>query len=228
MNITFEEYEAIILSLRVAAYSCLFSLPIGIFVAYVLSRVEFYGKVVLNALVYLPLVLPPVVIGYILLVLFGSNGPIGIFLKSYFDISFAFNWTGAALACGIMGFPLMVRSIRLSIDMIDRKIELAASSLGANRLHVFILITLPLMMPGILVGITLSFARAFGEFGATITFVSNIPGLTQTLPVAIYSFLQIPGGEIMAFRMTIISVSMTSLIISELLFRKLNKKLLNK
>ena len=227
MFITPEEQVAVFLSFKVAIWSSVLSLPAGIFVALILARFEFYGISILNTLVHLPLVLPPVVVGYMLLVSFGQNGFIGKFLYEYLGISFAFKWTGAVLAAAIMGFPLLVRSVRLSLELVDKKIENAAMSLGATKLSVFMLVTLPLILPGILVGFTLSFARALGEFGATITFVSSIPGETQTLSSAIYMFLQIPDGEQMAFRLTIISivVSMMALIFSEIISKKLNKKL---
>jgi len=216
-----EEVGIILLSLRVAFVSVLFSLPIAILVAYVLARVDFPGKVLVDAFVHLPLVLPPVVVGFALLVLFGKRGPIGSWLSEWFGIVFAFRWTGAALASAIMGFPLMVRAIRLSIDSIDRRLETAARTLGGSAAWVFASITLPLAMPGIITGALLSFARALGEFGATITFVSNIPGETETLPLAIYTFTQVPGGDAGALRLSIISVvlSVTALVGSEWLTR---------
>ena len=176
----------------------------------------------------MPLVIPPVVTGYLLLLLFGRNGPIGAFLEDTFGIVLAFRWTGAALASAIMGFPLMVRAIRLSIETIDRRLEAAASTLGANRLAVFLTITLPLMLPGILAGMVLSFARALGEFGATITFVGNIPGLTQTIPTAIYTFTQIPGGEISALRLAAISlgIALVALVASDVLARRVKRRML--
>ena len=224
-----EEYDALILSFKVAIWACCVSLPFGIIFGLILARTDFYGKAILNGIIHLPLVLPPVVVGYLLLISFGREGFIGSLLFNYFNISFSFKWTGAALACAIMGFPLLVRSIRLSVEMIDPKIEQAAMSLGARPIYVFFLITFPLMLPGILVGFTLSFARALGEFGATITFVSNIPGETQTLSSAIYSFLQIPNGEANALRLTMISifVSMSALILSEVIFKLIRKKLLD-
>ena len=216
-----EEVGIILLSLRVAFVSVLFSLPIAILVAYVLARVDFPGKVLVDAFVHLPLVLPPVVVGFALLVLFGKRGPIGSWLSEWFGIVFAFRWTGAALASAIMGFPLMVRAIRLSIDSIDRRLETAARTLGGSAAWVFASITLPLAMPGIITGALLSFARALGEFGATITFVSNIPGETETLPLAIYTFTQVPGGDAGALRLSIISVvlSVAALVGSEWLTR---------
>jgi molybdate transport system permease protein len=189
------ELTAIALSLKVATVAALASLPFGIALGWLLARRDFFGKPLLDALVYLPLVLPPVVVGYALLVLFGNNGAIGAPLREHFGVGFAFRWTGAALASAIMGFPLMVRSIRLSIEAADRRLEQAAATLGAAPWRVFLTITLPLAWPGILAGAVLAFAKALGEFGATITFVSAIPGETQTLSSAIYGLLQVPGGE---------------------------------
>ena len=190
-----DEWSAVLLSVKVAAVAMVASLPIAIAFALLLARREFWGKSLLNGLVHLPLVLPPVVTGYLLLLTFGRRGLAGAFLADHFGIVFSFRWTGAALACAVMGFPLMVRAIRLSIEAVDRKLEAAAATLGASALWVFLTITLPLMLPGIVAGMILSFAKAMGEFGATITFVSNIPGETQTLPSAIYSFTQVPGGD---------------------------------
>ena len=220
-----EEILAIYLSLKIAFTASILSLPLGLLIGYLLARKEFPLKSFIESLINLPLILPPVVTGYILLIVFGKNGSIGFFLQKYFDFSFAFKWSGAALACAIMGFPLMVRSIKLAIEMIDPKIEEAAKTLGANSLIVFLTITTPMAFPGILVGTTLSFARSLGEFGATITFVSNIPGETQTLSAAIYTFLQIPNGEAMAFRLTIISIviSIAALLLSEVILRKVSK-----
>jgi molybdate transport system permease protein len=214
-----EELTAIRLSLRVALWAMLWSLPLGICVALLLARGRFWGKKLLNVIVHLPLVLPPVVTGYLLLLLFGRKGPLGQLLEQSLGIVFAFRWTGAALACAVMGFPLLVRSIRLSLDAVDRRLEDAAGTLGANRAWVFVTITLPLILPGIVVGMILSFARAFGEFGATITFVSNIPGETQTIPTAIYFLVQEPGGDIAALRLTLVSIaiSMAALFASEAL-----------
>jgi len=214
-----EELTAIRLSLRVAFWAMLGSLPVGIAVALLLSRGQFWGKSLLNVIVHLPLVIPPVVTGYILLLLFGRRGLIGEFLADRLGIVFAFRWTGAALACAVMGFPLLVRSIRLSLDAIDRRLEDAAGTLGANAMWIFVTITLPLILPGILAGMILSFARALGEFGATITFVSNIPGETQTLPTAIYMLIQVPGGDLAALRLTLVSIaiSMLALFASEAL-----------
>jgi molybdate transport system permease protein len=212
-----EEWTAVRLTLRIASVAMLVSLPFGIVAGWLLARGKFWGKSILNGLIHLPLILPPVVTGFILLLLFGRRGPIGAFLADYLGIVLSFRWTGAALACGVMGFPLMVRSIRLSIEAVDRKLEDAAGTLGASPLWVFATVTLPLILPGIIAGMILSFAKAMGEFGATITFVSNIPGETQTLSAAIYTFTQVPGGDAGAFRLTIISVmiSMVALIASE-------------
>jgi len=212
-----EELTAIRLSLWVAWWAMVCSLPLGIVVALLLARGRFWGKSLLNVVVHLPLVLPPVVTGYVLLLLFGRNGPLGRLLEQSVGVVFAFRWTGAALACAVMGFPLMVRSIRLSIDAIDRRLEDAAGTLGASRAWIFLVITLPLILPGVVAGMILSFARAFGEFGATITFVSNIPGETQTLPTAIYTFTQVPGGDLGALRLSLVAIgiSMAALFASE-------------
>ena len=204
-----EELDVILLSLRVACVSVVFSLPLGILVAYVLARMRFPGKMALDAAVHLPLVLPPVVIGFALLVLFGKHGPIGRVLNDWCGVVFAFRWTGAALASAIMGFPLMVRAIRLSIEAIDQRLETAARTLGASRVWVFASITLPLALPGIITGVLLSFARGLGEFGATITFVSNIRGETETIPLAIYTFTQVPGGDLQALRLSAIAVALS-------------------
>src|SRR5215472_18304786 len=221
-GLTPEEWGIITLSLRVALVSVICSLPLAILVAYVLARFSFPGKTLFDAIVHLPLVLPPVVVGYALLVLFGKHGPIGSVLDQWFGIVFAFRWTGAALASAVMGFPLMVRAIRLSIAAIDRRLETAARTLGGSRLWVFSSITLPLALPGIITGTLLSFARGLGEFGATITFVSNIPGETQTLPLAIYTFTQVPGGEDNAWRLSVVAVvlSIVALAASEWLTRR--------
>ena len=221
-----EELTAIRLSLRVAFWAMLGSLPVGIAVALLLSRGQFWGKSLLNVIVHLPLVIPPVVTGYILLLLFGRRGLIGEFLADRLGIVFAFRWTGAALACAVMGFPLLVRSIRLSLDAIDRRLEDAAGTLGANALWIFVTITLPMILPGILAGMILSFARALGEFGATITFVSNIPGETQTLPTAIYMLIQVPGGDLAALRLTLVSIaiSMLALFASEALIDRASRR----
>jgi molybdate transport system permease protein len=221
LGLSNDEWTAILLSLRVSVVAMLASLPFGIGVALLLARGRFWGKSVLNGVVHLPLILPPVVTGFILLILFGRRGPIGSFLEQYFGIVFSFRWTGAALACAVMAFPLMVRSIRLSLEAVDRKLEEAAGTLGASPLWVFLTITLPLTLPGIIAGMILSFAKAMGEFGATITFVSNIPGETQTLSSAIYSFTQVPGGDAGALRLTLVAVviSMVALLASEFLSR---------
>ncbi|MYZ50288.1 molybdate ABC transporter permease subunit [Propylenella binzhouense] len=222
-----EEWTAVRLSLRVSFWAVVWTLPAGILVAMVLARGRFWGKSLLDGLVHLPLILPPVVTGYLLLVLFGRRGPIGAFLAETFGIVFAFRWTGAALACAIMGFPLMVRTIRLSIEAVDAGLEEAAGTLGANPAWVFATITLPLILPGIIAGTILSFARAMGEFGATITFVSNIPGETQTLPSAIYTFTQVPGGDLQALRLTVISVviSMAALLASNMVANRVARRL---
>ena len=222
-----DEWNAVRLSLKVASWATLASLPAGVAVALLLARVEFWGKSVVNGLVHLPLVLPPVVTGYLLLLAFGRRGPAGAFLAEHFGIVFSFRWTGAALACAVMGFPLMVRAIRLSIEAVDRRLEAAAGALGANSLFVFATITLPLILPGVIAGMILSFAKAMGEFGATITFVSNIPGETQTLPSAIYTFTQVPGGEAGALRLTLVSIaiSMAALVASEALARRVGNRL---
>ena len=221
--LTPEEWQAVELSLRVSVWATVVSLPIGIFVAYALARWTFPGRQLLNGLVHLPLILPPVVTGYLLLLTFGRRGVLGEPLYEVFGIVFAFRWSGAALAAGIMAFPLMVRAIRLSIEAVDPRLEEAAGTLGASRLWVFLTVTLPLILPGVIAGAILAFAKAMGEFGATITFVSNIPGQTQTLPSAIYSFLQVPGGEGAAMKLVLISISvaMTALFLSEIVARRI-------
>lgn len=221
------EVEALYLSLKIATISVLFLLPVGIALAWLLARKTFVGKQLLDSLVHLPLVLPPVVIGYFLLVLMGRQGLIGAFLLDYFNVSFSFSWRGAALASAVIALPLMVRAVRLSIESVDPKLEQAARTLGATPFRVFRTITLPLMLPGIITGIMLSFARSLGEFGATITFVSNIPGETQTLPLAMYSFIETPGAEAAAARLCVISVlvALISLIISEWMSRRAQKRL---
>jgi len=200
------EWTAVLLSLRVAVVATLVATPIGIGVAWLLARGRFWGKPLFDALIYLPLVLPPVVTGYLLLLLLGRRGLVGAWLADHLGIVFAFRWTGAALACGVMSFPLLVRPIRLSIEAIDRRLEQAASTLGASPWKVFFTVTLPLALPGILAGMVLGFAKAIGEFGATITFVSNIPGETQTISSAIYSLIQTPDGDTAALRLVIVSV----------------------
>jgi molybdate transport system permease protein len=226
MGFTPAEYVAIGLSLRVAVVATLVSLPFGIAVAMLLARGRFPGKTLLDGLIHLPLVLPPVVTGYLLLIGFGRRGPIGAFLEQTFGLVFAFRWTGAALASAVMGFPLMVRAVRLSIESVDRRLEDAAASLGARRMMVFATVTLPLVFPGLLAGAVLAFARAIGEFGATITFVSNIPGETQTIPSAIYTALQIPGSESAAIRLSLVSIviSLTALILSEVLAQRMRRR----
>jgi molybdate transport system permease protein len=217
-----QEAGIVLLSLKVAAASVVASLPIATLVAYALSRFAFPGKALVDAIVHLPLVLPPVVVGFALLVLFGRHGPVGRVLEQWFGLVFAFRWTGAALASAVMGFPLMVRAIRLSIDAIDRRLETAAHTLGASRARVFASVTLPLAIPGIITGAMLSFARGLGEFGATITFVSNIPGETETLPLAIYTLTQVPGADAQALRLSIVAVvlSLAALMASERLARR--------
>ncbi|AZB66440.1 molybdate ABC transporter permease protein (plasmid) [Cereibacter sphaeroides WS8N] len=222
-----DEWRAVALSLRVSTVATLVSLPFGILVALALARGRFPGKALLNGLVHLPLILPPVVTGYLLLMTFGRRGSVGQYLDQWFGIVFAFRWTGAALAAGIMGFPLMVRAIRLALEAVDPRLEQAASTLGASRPWVFLTVTLPLILPGIVAGAILAFAKAMGEFGATITFVSNIPGQTQTLPSAIYSFLQVPGGESNAARLVLVAilVAMTALLLSEWLSRAIARRI---
>ena len=210
LQLSDEEWTAIRLSLWVSAVAMTVSLPFGILIAYLLARGRFWGKSILNGLVHLPLILPPVVTGFLLLILFGRRGVIGAFLDEYLGIVFSFRWTGAALACGVMGFPLMVRSIRLSVEAVDRKLEEAARTLGASPAWVFMTVPLPLILPGIIAGMILAFAKAMGEFGATITFVSNIPGETQTLSAAIYTFTQVPGGDAGAMRLTIVAIAISS------------------
>jgi molybdate transport system permease protein len=224
--LTPQEWDAILLSLRVSFFAAAVSLPFGIAVAYLLARGRFPGRSVVDAVVHLPLVMPPVVTGYLLLLTFGRRGPIGGFLERAFGIVLAFNWTGAVLAAAVMGFPLMVRAIRLSLETIDRRLEAAASTLGANSLSVLATVTLPLALPGILAGTVLSFARALGEFGATITFVGNIPKVTQTLPTAIYTYIQVPGGDAQALRLTAISViiAFLALLLSDALARRATER----
>ncbi len=219
---TADELDAIRLSLWVASIGIAASLPLGLLVAYALARWRFPGKILLDALVHMPLVLPPVVTGYILLILFGRKGTIGAWLEQTFGIVFSFRWTGAALAAAIMGFPLMVRAIRLSLESTDRRLEDASRTLGASKAVTFLFVTLPLALPGIIAGLVLAFAKALGEFGATITFVSNIPGETRTLPTAIYTYTQVPGGDASAFRLAAVAVviALAALIISEVLARR--------
>lgn len=220
------EWAALVLSLKVSFWAVLVSLPLAVAVACVLARKRFPGKAVLSALVHLPLVLPPVVTGYLLLLTFGMNGVVGRLLADW-GIVLAFRWTGAALAAGIMGFPLMVRAIRLAIEAVDPKLEDAAETLGAGRMARFRTVTLPLIAPGILAGVVLGFAKAMGEFGATITFVANIPGETQTLPSAVYAFLQVPGGEASAVRLVVLAiiVALGAVLISEWLARRVARRI---
>lgn len=226
MTLTPEEWQALLLSLKVAAVGTLALVPVGIALAWLLARKRFWGHSFLNLVVHLPLVLPPVVTGYALLLLMGRRGPVGSFLDSCCGIVFAFRWTGAALAAAVMALPLMVRAIRLTLEAINPAIEKSAASLGAPPWMVFWRITMPLALPGILAGATLSFAKALGEFGATITFVANIPGETQTLPSAIYTFTQVPGGDLQALRLSLIAVavSFATLLVSEAMARKVSLK----
>ncbi|ASU23938.1 molybdate ABC transporter permease subunit [Vibrio qinghaiensis] len=221
------EWVALQLSLKVAIYTVLWLLPLGIFFAWLLARKQFWGKSILDSLVHLPLVLPPVVVGYLLLITMGKQGSIGQWLDNMFGLRFSFSWRGAVLACVIIALPLMVRAIRLSLESVDPKLEQAARTLGASPLKVFLTITLPLTLPGLITGAMLSFARSLGEFGATISFVSNIPGETQTLPLAMYNFLETPGAEMEAMRLCIISIAiaLASLFISEVISRRVKRRL---
>ena len=220
------EWTAIHLSLRIATVATIVSLPFGIFTAYALARWRFPGKTLVNGIIHLPLVLPPVVTGFVLLSLLGKKGVFGAFLASI-GIVLSFRWTGAAVACAVMGFPLMVRAMRLSFEAIDRRLELTSGSLGASRIWTFLLVTLPLAAPGIVVGGILAFAKALGEFGATITFVSNIPGETQTISAAIYTYTQAPGGDESAMRLTVVAIviSFAALVASEIIQRQAEKRL---
>jgi molybdate transport system permease protein len=226
-DISAAEWTAVELSLRVGVVATLVATPLGIAVAWLLARGRFWGKPIIDALIYLPLVLPPVVTGYLLLLTFGRRGLVGAWLYDHLGIVFAFRWTGAALACGVMSFPLLVRPIRLSIENIDRRLEQAAGTLGASPWKVFATVTLPLALPGILAGMVLGFAKAIGEFGATITFVSNIPGETQTISSAIYSLIQTPDGDTAALRLVIVSVviAMAALVASEVFARRATRRL---
>jgi molybdate transport system permease protein len=219
-DLTPADWTAVELTIRISIVATLCALPFGLGFGWLLARRDFWGKSVLDGLVHLPLVMPPVVTGYLLLISFGKKGPIGALLYEYLGIVFSFRWTGAALACGVMGFPLMVRPIRLALEAIDRKLEDAASTLGANRGLVFLTVTLPLALPGIIAGVVLCFARALGEFGATIT--SNIPGETQTISAAIFTLTQVPGGDAAAGRLVLISVALAfaALFASEWLSRR--------
>lgn len=225
--LTPEEWTAVALSLLVSFWATLVSLPLGLLVAHALARWEFPGRQVLNGLVHLPLILPPVVTGYLLLLTFGRKGWVGQWLDQWFGLVFAFRWTGAALAAAVMAFPLMVRAMRLAIEAVDPRLEQAAGTLGASRPWVYATVTLPLILPGVIAGAILAFAKAMGEFGATITFVSNIPGQTQTLPSAIYAALQVPGGEAQAFRLVMVSVAvaMAALILSEWVSRSVARRI---
>ncbi len=219
------EWSVLALSLKVSAAAILVSLPIAFGIAWVLARKRFTGKTLLDAMVHLPLVLPPVVTGWLLLLAFGANGPVGRILADWFGVTVMFRWTGAAIAAAVMALPLMVRAMRLSIEAVDSRLEGAARTLGAGAWRTFFAVTLPLAFPGVLAGMVLGFARSIGEFGATITFVSNIPGETRTLPLAIYTTLQVPGGESFAARLAVISVvlSLVALIVSEALARRVGQ-----
>ncbi len=221
------EHEVLFLSLRVASWSVLISLPLSIITAWLLSRHRFYGQLVLDGIVHLPLVVPPVVVGYALLLIFGRQGPIGSFLNDVLGITLAFTWKGAAIAAAVMAFPLMVRAIRLSFQSTNENLEEAALTLGASPIRVFFTITIPMISPGILVGAILGFARSLGEFGATITFVSNIPGETRTLPLALFTHIQTPGGDEPAIRLLVISVGLAliALIASEYMARRITRRI---
>lgn len=221
------EWQTLLLSLKIAGAAIVFSLPIGVLTAWILARCQFIGKSLFDSIVHLPLVLPPVVLGYLLLLTMGRHGFIGEWLDKYLHLSFSFNWQGAALASAVVAFPLMVRSIRLAIESIDSRLENVARTLGAKPFRVFMTVTLPLAFPGILMGVVLGFARCLGEFGATITFVSNIQGETRTLPLAMYTLLQTPDGESGALRLCIVSIilSLVALFVSEMLNRWHKKKL---
>ncbi|WP_217532417.1 molybdate ABC transporter permease subunit [Vibrio metschnikovii] len=229
MNSLLSDYEwlALQLSLKVATYTIVWLLPIGLILAWVLARKTFIGKGLLDSLIHLPLVLPPIVVGYLLLITMGKQGVIGRWLETWLGVSFSFSWRGAVLACLVISLPLMVRAIRLSIEMVDPRLEQAARTLGASPLKVFFTITLPLTLPGIITGTMLSFARSLGEFGATISFVSNIPGETQTLPLAMFNFLETPGSEMEAARLCLISIviALVSLFFSEWLNRRMRRRL---
>jgi molybdate transport system permease protein len=228
VSLSAEELEVLLLSLRVSLWSVALSVPFAVAAAYALARTRFAGKTLFDAVVHLPLVLPPVVVGYFLLLAFGRRGPLGSLLEDWFGVSLVFRWTGAALAAAVMGFPLMVRAIRLSFEAVDPRLEAAAGTLGAGRLAVFATVTLPLALPGVLTGMLLSFARALGEFGATITFVSNIPGETRTLPLAIYTYTQVPGGDASALRLSLIAValSLAALFVSEIMVRRATRRIM--
>ena len=227
LNLTPQDWTAVLLTLRIAVVATAVTLPFGIALATLLARKDFWGKALVEAIVYLPLVLPPVVTGYLLLITLGRKAPVGAFLDQHFGIVFSFRWTGAVISCGVMAFPLMVRAIRLSIEAIDRKLEDAAATLGANWFWCFVTVTLPLALPGIIAGAMLAFARALGEFGATITFVSNIPGETQTISAAIYTLTQVPGGDVAALHLVVVAVliSLAALVTSEWLARRATARL---
>lgn len=222
-----EEWSAITLSMKVSLWAIVAGLPLATFFAWMLAYKEFWGKNLVNGIVHLPLVLPPVVLGYILLITMGNNGVIGKFLNDTFGLNFVFSWRGAALAAAVVAFPLMVRAIRLSFESVDQRLADAAGTLGASPIRVFFTITLPLISPGIIAGLILAYARSLGEFGATITFVSNIPGETRTLPIAIYTYTQTPDGDLPAARLVIIAVflAMIALVGSEILTKRLSKVL---
>jgi molybdate transport system permease protein len=227
LDLTPQDWTAVLLSLRIAIVATVASLPFGIAIAYGLARKEFWGKTLVDAVVHLPLVLPPVVTGYLLLITLGRRAPVGAYLADHFGIVFAFRWTGAVISCGVMAFPLMVRAIRLSIEAIDRRLEDAAATLGASPFWVFLTVTLPLALPGVIAGMMLAFARALGEFGATITFVSNIPGETQTISAAIYTLTQVPGGDAAALQLVVVAVviSLGALVASEWFARRATARL---
>jgi molybdate transport system permease protein len=227
LNLTPQDWTAIALSLRIAVVATLVTLPFGIAIATLLARKDFWGKPLVDAVIYLPLVLPPVVTGYLLLIMLGRQAPVGAFRAVHFGIVFAFRWTGAVISCGVMAFPLMVRAIRLSVEAIDRRLEDAAATLGAGPLWSFLTVTLPLALPGIIAGAMLAFARALGEFGATITFVSNIPGETQTISAAIYTLTQVPGGDAAALQLVVVAVliSLGALMASEWFARRATARL---
>ena len=222
-----QDWTAVALSLRIAVVATIVSLPFGIAIATLLARKDFWGKTLVEALIYLPLVLPPVVTGYLLLITLGRHAPVGALLADYFGVVFAFRWTGAVISCGVMAFPLMVRAIRLSIEAIDRKLEHAAATLGAGPFWNYVTITLPLALPGVIAGAMLAFARALGEFGATITFVSNIPGETQTISAAIYTLTQVPGGDAAALTLVVVAIiiSVAALVASEWFARRATARL---
>jgi molybdate transport system permease protein len=227
LGLTPEDWTAIALSLRIAVVATIVSLPFGIAIATMLARKDFWGKSLVEAVIYLPLVMPPVVTGYLLLITLGRHAPVGAFLADHFGIVFAFRWTGAVISCGVMAFPLMVRAIRLSIEAIDRRLEDAAATLGAGPLWSYATVTLPLALPGVIAGAMLAFARALGEFGATITFVSNIPGETQTISAAIYTLTQVPGGDIAALHLVVVAIviSVAALVASEWFARRATARL---